>query len=197
MILLCEFRRLDIDNCSQAGVRRARVMVPGTKRALAALVMTGALLGVGGAVSGGGTTASAARNDEPSGTASGTQPAVTPTKKYVNCANDGGYVERGTNQVIPRLDAKTQSDDIVVGPVIAWNTAANAFGSRAVTSMFITVNNFSFNAAWWRVSWYCTSDKSKAWLVFGSARVDILPGGQQVIPSASASPKQSAKKAQK
>lgn len=160
------------------------------KRFLGALVMTGVLLGLAGAVIGGAATATAApkgkssvTDEQPTGTASGTATYFKPTKKYVTCVNDGGYVERGDNQTVPRLDVETQNNEGAVGPIIAWNTDANAFGSRAVTSMFIVVQNDSFSPTSWRVSWYCTSDKSKAWLVFGSARVDVLPGGQQLIRS--------------
>jgi hypothetical protein len=165
------------------------VTVQRTKRALGAVAMSGVLLGLAGAVSSGAAATAAPKGQssgtasEPTGTASGTQPSLKPAKKYVNCVNDGGYVERGSNQVIPHLDVETQNDNIVVGPIIAWNTAANAFGSRAVTSMFITVNNFATDPLSWKVSWYCTSDKSKAWLVFGTARIDVLRGGQQVIGS--------------
>ena len=154
-----------------------------TKRALAGVVMMGTLLGLGGAVSEGGATASAAPTSSrmasgPTGTAAGEVSPLRPVKKFVTCVNDGGYVERGANQTVPRLDVATQGegghntrDDVIVGPIIAWSTVSDAFGSRAVVSMFIVItpNQLKGNR-WWRVSWYCTSDKNKAWLVFGATR---------------------------
>jgi hypothetical protein len=164
-----------------------------TGLALVAVVMIGALVGLGGAVSAGGARASAAPHghssktaSESSGEAEGEVSAFQPTKKFVTCVNDGGFVERGANQTVPRLDVATkgQPDDVIVGPVIAWKTVSNAFGSRAVESMFIVITpNFFSGKLGWRVTWYCTSDRSKAWLVFGNARTVPNAHSLSAIPN--------------
>jgi hypothetical protein len=136
-----------------------------TKRALTAVVMTGALLGVGGAVSGG--AASAASSDQPSQmTIEGTLPHLTSTQRFGSCLGDG-YVERGANQTVPRLNVAADST-VSVGPVVAWGTEPNAFGSRAVTSMTFFIHNFDTSRDQrWKVAYYCTTDRAKAWLAFG------------------------------
>ncbi len=137
------------------------------KRALAAVAMTGVLLGFGGAVSGGAVTASAAPSDQSSQTTfEGTLPPGTSTSRFASCG-DVGYVERGANHALPRLNVVADAN-ISVAPVIAWDTVPNAFGSRAVTSMWIWIHNVDTSDYHrWQVTWYCTPDKSKAWLVFG------------------------------
>jgi hypothetical protein len=55
-----------------------------------------------------------------------------------------------------------------VGPIVAMSTVPNEFGSRAVTSMRIVVANGAFvGTAEYHVTYWCTPDKGKAWLVFG------------------------------
>jgi hypothetical protein len=123
------------------------------------------VVGLGGGMSGG--AASAAPSDQPASTTSeGKLPPVTSTGRFASCLGDG-YLERGTNQTVPRLNVAADST-VSVGPFVAWGTDANAFGSRAVTSMTYLVNNFDTSRDQrWKVTWYCTTDKSKAWLVFG------------------------------
>ena len=75
-------------------------------------------------------------------------------------------MERGVNQTVPRLDIVVYPT-VSVFPVVAVGTAPYLFASRAVTSMPLTINNFDMRAQLWKVSWFCTPDKSKAWLVFG------------------------------
>ncbi len=129
--------------------------------------MMSALLGLGGALSGGGVTASAAPSGQVSHTSlNGRLPPGTSTTRFASCVDDG-YVERGANQTVPRLKVFVQANTFV-GPIIAWDTVPNAFGSRAVTSMIITIHNVdTTDSHYWEVTWYCTPDKSKAWLVFG------------------------------
>ena len=138
-----------------------------TKRALAAVVMTGVLLGLGEGVSGGAATAVAAPSDQPSQmTIEGTLPSGTSTGRFASCIGDG-YVERGANQTVPLLKVVAYPT-VSVGPVVAWGTDPNAFGSRAVTSMSFLIHNFDTSRDQrWEVTWYCTTDKSKAWLVLG------------------------------
>ena len=70
---------------------------------ITAVVMTGVLLGLGGAVSGGAATASAAPNDQPFHmTIQGSLPAGTSTGRFASCGDE--YVERGANQTVPHLD---------------------------------------------------------------------------------------------
>jgi hypothetical protein len=127
--------------------------------------MTGALLGVGGVVSGG--AASAAPSDQLSQTTiEGTLPPVAVTGRFASCLGDG-YVERGANQTVPRLKVLVDST-VSVGPFVAWGTLPNAFGSRAVTSMSFSIQSFDTSRYQrWQVTYYCTTDKNKAWLVFG------------------------------
>jgi hypothetical protein len=143
------------------------VTVQRTKRALAALVVTGVLLGLGGGLSGGTATALAAPSGQPSQmTIEGTLPPGTSTGRFASCLGDG-YVERGANQTVPRLTVVAYPT-VSVGPVVAWGTDPNAFGSRAVTSMTLFIHNVDTDRSQrWAVIYYCTPDKSKAWLVFG------------------------------
>ena len=115
----------------------------------------------------GAATASAAPSDQPyQMTIEGTLPPVSSTGRFASCLGDG-YVERGANQTVPRLNVLVYPT-VSVGPFVAWGTDSNAFGSRAVTSMTFLVNNFEIDRSQrWAVTWYCTPDKSKAWLVFG------------------------------
>ena len=144
---------------------RMGVTVQRTKRSLAAVVMTSVLLGLGAGVSGG--DASAAPSDQPSQmTIEGTLPSGTSTQRFASCLGDG-YVERGANQTVPRLTVVVYPT-VYVGPVVAWGTDPNAFGSWAVTSMTLFIHNVDTDRSQrWAVIYYCTPDKSKAWLVFG------------------------------
>ena len=144
---------------------RTGVTVQRTKRSLAAVVMTGVLLGLGAGVSSG--AASAAPSDQPSQmTIEGTLPSGTSTQRFASCLGDG-YVERGANQTVPHLTVVVYPT-VYVGPVVAWGTDPNAFGSRAVTSMTLFIHNVDTDRSQrWAVIYYCTPDKSKAWLVFG------------------------------
>jgi hypothetical protein len=138
-----------------------------TRRAIAAVVMTGVLLGLAGERSGGAATASAAPGDPPLQTKlEGTLPHLTSTRRFASCLGDG-YVERGADQTVPRLKVLIDST-VSVAPVIAEGTVPNAFGSRAVTSMSIFIHNLDTSRVQrWAVTYYCTPDKSKAWLVLG------------------------------
>lgn len=138
-----------------------------TERTLAAVIMTGALLGLGGAVSGGAVTASAAPRDQPSQTTfAGSLPPGTSTGRSASCG-DVGYAERGTNQTVPRFTV-VDEQNVYEGPFIASNTVPNAFGSRAVTSVAFWIHNVDTTRHHnWKVTLYCTPDKRKAWLVFG------------------------------
>ncbi len=99
-------------------------------------------------------------------TIEGTLPPGTSTGRFASCVDDG-YVERGANQTVPRLKVIAYPT-VSVGPIVAWGTLPNAFGSRAVTSMSFLIHNFDTSRDQrWEVTWYCTPDKSKAWLVFG------------------------------
>lgn len=136
-----------------------------SKRSLAAAVLMGVLLGLGGAVSGGAASA-APRAQSSQTTFQGGLPPTTSTTRFASCG-DVGYVERGANQTVPRLNV-VDEQNVSVAPVIAWDTVPNAFGSRAVTSMIIFIHNLDIDRFHrWQVTWYCTPDKSKAWLVFG------------------------------
>ena len=127
--------------------------------------MTGVLLGLGGAVSGGAATALKAPREQPFDTTlEGSLPGGTSTSRFASCGDE--YVERGVNQTVPRLDIVVYPTVSVV-PVVAVGTAPYLFASRAVTSMTLTINNFDMRAQLWKVSWFCTPDKSKGWLVFG------------------------------
>jgi hypothetical protein len=143
------------------------VTVQRTKQSQAAVVMTGLLLGLGWGVSGGAATASAAPSDQLSQmTIEGTLPPVAVTGRFASCLGDG-YVERGSNQTVPRLRVLVDST-VSVGPVVAWGTEPNAFGSRAVTSMTFSIQSFDTSRDQrWQVTYYCTTDKNKAWLVLG------------------------------
>jgi hypothetical protein len=137
------------------------------RRTLAAVVMAGVLIGLAGERGGGAATASAAPGDPPSQTKlEGTLPHLTSTRRFASCLGDG-YVERGANQTVPRLKVLADST-VAVGPVIADGTAPNAFGSRAVTSMSLFIHNLDTSRTQrWAATYYCTPDKSKAWLVLG------------------------------
>jgi hypothetical protein len=128
--------------------------------------MTGVLLGLGGAVSGGAATAVAAPREQPfSMTLEGSLPAGTSTVRFASCGDD--FVERGASQTVARIDFVAYPT-VYLTPVVAWGTEPYVFGSRAVTSMVLTINNFDTDRLQlWKVTWYCTPDKSKAWLVFG------------------------------
>ncbi len=98
-------------------------------------------------------------------TIQGSLPAGTSTGRFASCGDE--YVERGANQTVPRLDFVAYPT-VYLTPVVAVGTAPYVFGSRAVTSMSLTIHNFDTDRTQlWKVTWYCTPDKNKAWLVFG------------------------------
>ena len=148
-----------------------------TKRALTAVVMTGVLLGLGGAVSGGAPLG--APGEQPFHmTLEGSLPAGTSTGRFASCGDE--YVERGANQTVPHIDFVAYPT-VTLFPIVAVGTAPYVFASRAVTSMSLTISNLETDRTqlWkvnnletdrtqlWKVTWYCTPDKGKAWLVFG------------------------------
>ncbi len=137
-----------------------------TKRALAAAATTGVLLGLGGAASGGAATAFGVPGDQPfQMTIQGSLPSLTSTPRFASCGDE--YVERGASQTVPRLDFVADST-VYLFPVVAVGTAPYVFASRVVTSMSLTIHNVdSSRTQLWKVTWYCTPDKSQAWLVFG------------------------------
>ena len=85
-----------------------------------------------------------------------------------NCPVDKPYVQRGDNSTVPKFNAVLEWP-IVVGPVVARHTVPYKFGSRAVTTYTIALVMLSFNdqPRTYKVSWFCTSNKGDAWLVFG------------------------------
>lgn len=144
------------------------VAVQRTRRALAVGLTMGVVLGLGGAVRGGAVTPSAAPSDQSSPmTFEGTKlPPGTSTGRFASCS-DVGYIERGADQTVPRLTV-VDEPDVYVGPFIAWDTVPNAFGSWAATSAAFWIHNVDTSRYHnWKVTLYCTPDKSKAWLVFG------------------------------
>jgi hypothetical protein len=78
----------------------------------------------------------------------------------------GFYVQRGANQTVAKKKVLVEPP-VIFGPVIAKDTVPNEFGSRAVTSLDFFVSNPWFGDGEWHVTFYCTNDKSDAWLVFG------------------------------
>jgi hypothetical protein len=85
-----------------------------------------------------------------------------------NCA-DVGYVQRGTNQTVPKLKLVLESPLIAVP--IARGTVPNEFLSRNVTSMTIAIGAVelfpSDQSREYHITYWCTSDKDQAWTVFG------------------------------
>jgi hypothetical protein len=81
---------------------------------------------------------------------------------------DVGYVQRGTNQTVPKLKLVLESP-LIAFP-IARDTVPNEFLSRNVTSMTIAIGAVDFSAGQTReyhITYWCTSDKDQAWTVFG------------------------------
>ena len=108
-----------------------------TKRALTAVVMTGVLLGLGGAVSGGAPLG--APGEQPFHmTLEGSLPAGTGTGRFASCGDE--YVERGANQTVPHIDFVAYPT-VTLFPIVAVGTAPYVFASRAVTSMSLTISN--------------------------------------------------------
>ena len=89
---------------------------------------------------------------------------------YINatCPSAEPYVERGRDQTVPKFNA-TLDWPLVVLLVVANDTVPYSFGSRAVTSYTITLGKISSDDEWraYKVTWFCTSDKDHASLVFG------------------------------
>jgi hypothetical protein len=117
-----------------------------------------------------GTPAGAAREDhQPShltidGTLAPGEVAYLPA----SCGGGlGAYVERGSDQTVPKVKMIVESP-IIAGPIVATTTVPNQFGSRAVTGMRIFVGNPGFvETREYHVTYWCTPDIGKAWLVFG------------------------------
>lgn len=85
------------------------------------------------------------------------------------CSGSTPYAERGKNETVPKINAWLEWPATVLG-WLAVDTVPYSFGSRAVTSYNIIVVravNGDNRAAKYVVGWSCTSDKNKAWLVFG------------------------------
>jgi hypothetical protein len=81
---------------------------------------------------------------------------------------DVGYVQRGTNQTVPKLKLVLESP-LWAFP-IARDTTPNQFLSRNVTSMTIALGAAeigSDQSREYHISYWCTSDKDQAWTVLG------------------------------
>lgn len=95
---------------------------------------------------------------------------VPPTQSVyepASCA-DVGYVQRGTNQTVPKLKLVLESPLIAVP--IARDTVPNEFLSRNVTRMTIAIGAVEFSSDQSReyhITYWCTSDKDQAWTVLG------------------------------
>jgi hypothetical protein len=83
--------------------------------------------------------------------------------------HQGQYIQRGANQSVPKTKEIVQTP--IFGPkFVAWRTEPNEIGSRAVTSFLISFFNFAVfggEQREWSVTYWCTTDKANAWLVFG------------------------------
>jgi hypothetical protein len=100
-------------------------------------------------------------------TIDGVVPPTQSVYERASCA-DVGYVQRGTNQTVPKLKLVLESPLIAVP--IATDTVPNEFLSRNVTSMTIAIGAVEFSADQSReyhITYWCTSDKDQAWTVFG------------------------------
>ncbi len=142
-------------------------MVASLRRTCVALAALASLVSLGGAVTStaGATTATLRAANIIPVSGGGKVPQFDGIQVPVACP-DGYYVQRGANQTVPKKKVLVEPP-IIFGPVIAKDTVPNDFGSRAVTSFDFLVSNPWFGDGDWQATFYCTSDKNDAWLVFG------------------------------
>ena len=163
-------RRKDTDGSARFVLhRRGETMMVRARKVWRAAVVPAfgvGLLSIAPSIAGPGTATAAPAASEWSTTLSGTLPDFSGTTRYASCGD--AFVERGANQSAPRLKVLLEPP-IVLFPV-AWTTEPNEFGSRAVTGAVLHLENPAINTDQdrdWSVTYWCTTDKAKAWLVFG------------------------------
>jgi hypothetical protein len=103
-------------------------------------------------------------------TVSGTLGSFETQTRTIDCANDGGYVQgKGSGLTSAWNHAPTRGSlNVNVGYLpIAQNTVPFSFGTRAVTSLTVGVQNLFFGTATYEIEFSCTSNIHNAWKVFG------------------------------
>ncbi len=142
-------------------------MAASVRRTCVPLAALASLVSLGGAVTStaGAATATLQESETIPVSGGGTIHWLDGISVPVECP-EGYYVERGANQTVAKHKVLVEPP-VIFGPVIATGTVPNEFGSRAVISLRFFVSNPGFQDAEWQATFYCTSDKSKAWLVFG------------------------------
>jgi hypothetical protein len=115
----------------------------------------------------GASPASAGNGNE---TVSGTLGSFETQTRTVDCANDGGYVQGARAGLTSAWShAPTRGSlNVNVGYLsVAQNTVPFSFGTRAVTSLTVGVQNVFFGTATYEIEYSCTPNIHNAWKVFG------------------------------